>query len=501
MKCSDILLQAQGVCKSFGVTKALSNLDFTLRYGQIHGLIGENGSGKSTFSSIIAGAQAADEGAFTLKGVAYHPASMPEAVRSGVALIIQEQGTFPAASVAENIFAGREDMFVHKGLLNVQKMNVEARAALDMIGATAIREKMPVKELSFEQRKILEIARAAYSDPCVLIVDETSAVLSKEGRDVLYTLMHKMRDEGKAVLFITHDVAEMIEHSDEITVLRDGKLVKTLKKEEFSENLIKELMIGRKVEGDYYRSDTHPTQGKKVRLYAKDLCYKKLKHISFDVHEGEIFGVGGLSDCGMHELGKILYGVIPPDVGSVEIGEGAHKVNHSPQADIRNKCAYISKDRDTESLMKTMTIRENISLLSLDHLKKLCFVTKKQERDFCAGWKETLDIRMRDMEQFVMYLSGGNKQKVALAKWMAFDPEVYIMDCPTRGIDVGAKAAIVKLIRKFKAEGRAVVLISEELPELIGLSDRILIIKNGESQGIFERGPEMTEASLINYMI
>lgn len=499
MRNEEILFQAHEINKSFGVTRALVDLDLVLLRGQIHGLIGENGSGKSTLASIIAGAQKADSGTMELRGDAYAPLNMPDAAARGVSLIIQEQGTFGAVSVAANIFSGRESRFVRGGLLDVGARNREARKALDQIDAVSINEKTVTSQLSFEERKFLEVARAVYSDPCLLIVDETTAVLSKEGRDVLYSIMHKKRDEGNTVLFITHSVEELIEHSDQITVLRDGELVKTLSREEFDPAVIKELMIGRKLEESYYRSDTVCSHDDDVRLRARNLYYRQIKNVSFDVHKGEIFGIGGLSDCGMHPLGKLLYGALPVDAGTVEVmGKGK---NTSPGAAIRNRCAYVAKDRDQESLMRTMTIRENICLLSFKKIEKLGLLFKRAEKRFTQTWREKLDIRMRDTEQYVMHLSGGNKQKVALARWIAFDPDVYIMDCPTRGIDVGAKAEIMRLIREFKEQGKAIVVISEELPELIGLCDRVMILKNGESMGIFDRSADLTEGLLINYML
>ena len=494
-----IILALSRINKSFGITKALDDVDLNLKAGTILGLIGENGSGKSTLASIVAGAQKADSGEMYLLGEKYEPVNMPDAIDKGISLIIQEQGTFSSVSAASNIFSGREDTFVENGILNNKKMNAEARKALNDINAININEKVVTSSLSFEERKVLEIARANYAHPKVLIVDETSAVLSKDGRDVLYSIMKKTRNEGNSVIFIAHDVAEMMEHSDEITILRDGAVVTTLKKSEFDEDKIKSLMIGRAIENDYYRSDYDPNYEDDIALSVNNISYNKIKGISFEVHKGEIFGIGGLSDCGMHELGKIIYGAVQPDYGTVTVNG---ELNNSPSKSIMNKCAYISKDRDQESLMRTMSIRENVCLESLDKIKRFGGVlTKKTENQFTERWRKELSIKMDNPNQYVMYLSGGNKQKVALARWMAFNPDVYIMDCPTRGIDVGAKAAIMKLIRNFKTSGKAIIIISEELPELIGLSDRIMIIKDGISSGTFTRSKELTEGYLIKYMI
>jgi ribose transport system ATP-binding protein len=494
-----LILQVNSVYKSFGITQALADVSLSLYGGCIHGLAGENGSGKSTLSSIIAGAQKADGGLMTLFGEPFAPNNMPSATNSGISIIIQEQGTFPSVTVAANIFAGRENLFIKNGLLDVSKMNAEARKALDLIGATNIKESVILGTLSFEQCKLVELARAVYINPKILIVDETSAVLSKEGRDVLYSNMKKTRDAGNSVLFITHDIDELMEYSDKITILRDGRVITTLQKSEFDDDKIKENMIGRKLQGDYYRNDTKSSRENEIALSVKGLYYREIQDISFDLHRGEIVGIGGLSNCGMHDLGKLLVGVLKPDSGNVTTGKSI--IVKNPETAIKNKLAYISKDRDQESLMNTMTVRENICLLSMKKLSKFGLVLKRIERRYANEWKQTLDIRMKDTEQFVIYLSGGNKQKIALAKWMAFDPYVYIMDCPTRGIDIGAKAAIMKVILSLKEQGKAILLISEELAELIGLCDRVLIMKSGKISGSFERSTDLSENMLIHYMI
>ncbi len=492
------LFKAQGVYKAFDSTQALKDASVILYPGEVHGLVGENGSGKSTLASIIAAVRSADAASMELDGEPYAPKDVPEAMAAGISLIIQEEGSFSYVDVAANIFAGREKLFTKGGIINVRAMHRAARKALDACGVTAISEYMPMIALSFEQMKLVEVARALSSDPRVLIVDETSAALSKDGRSILYSNMQRMKDEGKAVLFIAHDIDELMEYSDRITILRDGENIVTLTKEEFDSDRIKSSMIGRPVQADLYRSEAEATCGEKVTLRAEKLCYRNIWNVDFEAHEGEIVGIGGLSGSGMHEFGQLLYGGLRPDSGRVEAMGRQPK---TPSQFVKAGVGYISKERDTQSLIRTMNIRDNVCLVSLGKISKGGFITKRRETKFMNQWRENLDIRMRDGNQFVLQLSGGNKQKVALAKWMGADPSVFIMDCPTRGIDVGVKLKVYEIIAELKRQGKTIVMISEELMELIGMCDRIYIFRDGKVSGSFVRSEELAERTLLDCMI
>ncbi len=494
-----ILLQTNEIVKEFGPTVALNHVSFTLEAGVIHGLIGENGSGKSTLASIIAGAQQADGGTMALWGEEYRPQSAIEASTKKVCMIVQEQGTFSSVTVAANIFIGKETLFTKKGIIDLKKMYAAAKEILGETGAGHIDERAYTASLSFEDRKLIEIARAMYARPDILIVDETTTALSKNGRDILYKLINRIREQGKSVIFISHDIEEVMEICDKVAVLRDGVYVETLAKEGFSESRIKTLMVGREVEGHFYRADYDSTWKDEVLLRLENVTGHGVSGVSLEVHEGEILGIGGLTDCGMHALGKIAFGLKPPDLGHV-VYRGREEILSAGGA-MKCRIGYISKNRDRESLMTASSIKDNICLPSLSKLKKGGLITGRSERSFARKWAEVLSVKMNNIDQYVMYLSGGNKQKVALAKWLGFEAETFILDCPTRGIDIGVKQAIYELMMELKQKGCAILMISEELPELIGMCDRIVIMKKGSVSGEFARSEALSENELIHHMI
>lgn len=496
----NILLRATGICKSFGPTKALVEVDFELRPGEVHGLIGENGSGKSTLSSIIAGVQGYDRGAMEFKGEAYAPRNTLEANKSGVCMLLQEKGTFNGISVAADIFIGKEDRFIKGGLLQMNKMYEAARRALDRVGAEHISERAKTNTLSFEDLKLVEIAAAMDNDPAVLIVDETTTALSMGARQRLYTVVRKMKEAGNSVIFISHDIDEVKEVCDCLTVLRDGHQVATLEKKDFTDRTIRQMMVGREVAENFYRNDNVPTRLDKVALSVRNAVSESLKDVSVEVFYGEILGLGGLTDCGMHELGKVMFGRIPLASGEVVMEDGT-KINSTITA-TKHGIGYVSKDRDREALMASSSIIDNVCTPSLKKLQsKLGLITRRREKKFTDQWAGTLSVKMRDSAQTVRELSGGNKQKVSIAKWLAYDADIIIFDCPTRGIDIGVKAAIYQLLMQLKAEGKAIVMISEELMEIIGMSDRVVLLKDGRVSAEFSRDQELTESKLIEYMI
>lgn len=495
----EVLLEVKHIDKSFGPTKALTDVSFGLKPGEVRGLIGENGSGKSTVSSIIAGLQPADNGEMFFQGSPYAPESVVDAAKQGVCMIVQEASTVENISVAANIFLGREDLFSKKGIVDVKKMESEAARALEYIGVTDIRAKELTRYLSFEERKLVEIARAFYMKPKVLIVDETTTALSRTGRETLYKLMVRLCEEGGSVIFISHDIEEVIDKSDAVTVLRDGVIRATLEKAEFSEDKIRSLMVGREISDDYYRNDQECTYSQEVVLKAEQVSYGILKDVSLELHKGEILGLGGLTECGMHDLGKLLFGVMKPEKGKVLL-YGTREIKN-PSMAIKNHVGYLSKNRDREALMTASSIKDNICVSAYDLIQKVFYIPKKTEKDFSKHWADEMNVKMHTVDSPVSSLSGGNKQKVVMSKWLANGTEIFIMDCPTRGIDVGVKAAIYRLMERLKAEGKAILMISEELPELLGMSDRIIILKDGQKAGEFRRNETFTEQILIKAMI
>ena len=498
----NVLLSARGVNKSFGSTRALVDVDVTIRRGEIRGLIGENGSGKSTFSSIIAGAQREDSGDFELDGKPYRPTSMVDAQERGVSMIIQELGTIGGISVASNIFAGRLEQFRRFGFLDWKRINAEAAKALSDIGAPEISPEAMIDSLNFEDRKIVEIARAMSTHPELLIVDETTTALATKGRRLIYRLIERMHAENKAVLFISHDLDELMEVCNTITVLRDGVIIDTLDRDSMSIELMRRLMVGRELTGSYYRDDYGGAVSGEVVLEARGISLRPaFRNVSFQLHRGEILGLGGLSDCGMHEIGKALFGIERPLTGEVVLTGKGMRVTEPVMA-VKNGMAYVSKDRDKESVILSASIQSNIALPSLRRMRGIggC-IHRRKERDLTEQNIELMRIKCRDGEQLVKELSGGNKQKVVFSKWLGTDSDIYILDCPTRGIDVGVKADMYKLMMRLREQGKSIIMISEELLELIGMSDRMLLFKDGKLSRELKRSRDLGEKDVIEYII
>ncbi len=495
------LIEVKEISKSFTSTKALQHVSMAVYPGEVHGLIGENGSGKSTLSAIISGNLKADEGEMFLFGEPYRPADSFDASQHGVSMIVQEQGTIDTVSVAANICAGREDQYCRFGILDSKRLTQDAQKLLEEVVGTSISPNALAGTLSFEDRKLVEIARAFYKMPELFIVDETTTALPQKGRNILYGLIRKLREAGKAVIFISHDIDELIQVCNCVTILRDGKYIATLKEDEMEPGRMKSLMVGREVMDNFYRSDyeTCPPDAP-VTLEVQNVSAGILKNISFQLHQGEILGLAGLSDCGIHDVGKVVFGLRELSAGSVQI-PGKGKVT-SPHRAIQAGMGFMSKDRDTESMLITLNIQENIVLPSLGDVQKLgFFISPRSERALAEKWCTRLSVKMRDLEQSCAELSGGNKQKIVLAKWLGNNSDIFVLDCPTRGIDIGVKETIYRIVEDLKQQGKSIIMISEELPEVIGMSDRILVLKDGEIVKSFDRSPDLSEADVIHYMI
>ena len=497
---SEVILKADHIVKNFGLTHALKDVSFQIERGEIIGLIGENGSGKSTFSSIISGVYPMSSGSLKLNGEDYKPTSIIDAQNHGIAMIAQEMGTLASIRVADNIFLGKEHCFTSHGLVDQKKMYREAQKALDKVGIKNIHPQDITSKYGFEDRKLIEVVRALYTDPDIFIVDETTTALSQTGRDIIYRIVREFREQNKSVLFISHDLSEIMSVCTKLIVLRDGDFIRELDKSEFDESLIKELMVGRKLDDNYYRSDYDGSYDDEVVVKVNNVHVKgSLDGVSLELHKGEILGVGGLTDCGMHELGKVMFGNIKPIWGEVVLGNG--KTVHCERGAMDYHVGYVSKNRDQESVILTASILDNLVLPSFKKVRKVGLIFSGAEKKFANGIVKEMSIKCGTPQQDVGDLSGGNKQKVAFGKWLGNDSEIYILDCPTRGIDIGVKASMYQLMYQLKQEGKAILMISEELPELIGMSDRILIMKDGQIKDSFERSDKLTESELIKVML
>lgn len=495
-----ILLEAKHIDKRFGITHAVNNVSLNISAGEIRALIGENGSGKSTFCQMLCGIYTIGGGTFTLDGQVMHVKNQVEANNLGVSIIVQEMGTLSGLTVAENIFLGHEDPFMHYGIKDTRAMIREAQKLLDEYGFKNIRAGAMIDNYNFEDRKLVEIVKATYMKPKILIVDETTTALSRKGRLELYKIINEIREDGRSVIFISHDLGEILLQCDTISILRDGEYIDTVNAKDVNEDDLKRLMVGREIGSAYYRTDYGKEISPEVVISIKDVTVPgQIQDISFDLHRGEILGFGGLSECGMHEVGKAVFGASLDRQGSVKLSDGT-EINDIPSA-IKHSIAYASKDRDNESIILNESIRNNIVLPSLDDLAMRKLLSSRKLNKFAYEHATKMQTKMQGIHQFISDLSGGNKQKVVLARWIGKGSDILVLDSPTRGIDVKVKQAIYALMQELTAQGKSIIMISEEIPELLGMSDRILIMKDGKINGEFMRSESLSEEDLIAKMV
>lgn len=499
---SEAIFEIHGLNKSFGSTHANRNINLSLKKGEIRGLIGENGSGKSTLISQIAGLYGSDSGEMFIGGEPYAPMNPVDAYDHKISMVLQELGVVGNLPVGVNVFLGRTKQFTKYGVLNGTAMRKAAAQVFEQWDLPMPPLSARMGDMLIETRKMVELARALSVDPNILLLDEITQSLSLNNRQKLYQLLQKLKAMGRSVILITHDVEEMIEITDTITILRDGEVVGELVSAETTPDQVKRMMVGRDISGDYYRADMAPDYREQVALEVKDLTVPgELEDISFQLHEGEILGFCGLSDSGIHAVGKAVFGLSRPSAGSVRLESKNMEITKPMQA-LDNNMGYVPKDRDNEAMMIEASIRENFTLPSLRELTgPVAYVSPKRMNRLAGEMVEKMSVKCTGIFQSVSALSGGNKQKINLGRWLAKDLKVLVLDCPTRGVDVGVKAYIYGLMKQAKQEGIATILISDELTEVIGMADRLLVMKDGKITREISRGAEFTEQAIIEVMI
>ena len=494
------LLVAEHIDKRFGMTHAVNDVSITIAPGEVRALIGENGSGKSTFCQMLCGIYTIGGGNFTLDGKELHIKNQVEANNEGISIIVQEMGTLSGLTVAENIYLGHEEPFMHYGVKDTRAMNRAAQKLLDDYGFGRIKAGMMIDNYNFEDRKLVEIVKATYMKPKILVIDETTTALSQNGRLELYKIMDQVRDDGRSVIFISHDLGEVLAHSNTVSILRDGEYIDTVNSADVTEDDLKRLMVGREIGTAYYRTDYGTPVSREVVLTVKGVTVPgEIEDVSFELHRGEILGFGGLSECGMHEVGKAIFGASWDRKGSVTLADGT-AIDSIPTA-IKHSIAYTSKDRDNESIIINESIRNNVVLPSLDDLATKGLLNGRKLTRFAQQYADQMQTKMQGVGQFVSDLSGGNKQKVVLARWIGKNSDILVLDSPTRGIDVKVKQAIYALMAEMQKQGKSIIMISEEIPELLGMSDRIFVMKDGRINGEFMRDPALSEEDLIAKMV
>lgn len=465
--------------KRFPGVVALSGVDFALHPGEVHCLVGENGAGKSTLIKILSGFYEPDEGRVLVDGEPL-VGDTAAARAVGIATIHQEHNLVPFLSVAENILLGGwGERF---GLVSQRRMRERARQALDLV-APRIPLNQPAQSLSAAEGQLVEIARALAQDARVVIMDEPTTSLADQDVEHLFELVRNLKERSLALLYVSHKMEEIFALGDRITVLRDGATVTSGQASEFDARKLVQLMVGEDVE--MYSASSH-SRGKVV-LEARGISRTGiLSDVDLSLHAGEILGLAGLVGAGRSEFVRCLFGADPVDKGEVLI-EGRRVTLGSPVNAIRAGIGLVPEERKQEAIVGGMSVRENISLSLLDRITNHGVVRRKQERDIASRFIKDLDIRTPSMEARIAGLSGGNQQKAIIARWLARRPKVLILDEPTKGIDVGAKAEIHRLIEKLAQSGVAVLLISSELPELLALSDRVAVMREGRIVATLER--------------
>ena len=499
---SDNILEIRGLCKSFGATKANVDINLTLKPGELRGLVGENGSGKSTLISCISGIHMIDSGEMFVNGEPYKPSSPIDAHKQGIGFVVQEIGLVDALDVSTNMFLGNLESFKRGPFVNTGKLAAAARTELEKWGFGAVPVKMQAGLLSIEKRKMVEITKALSTNPSVLILDETTQSLSYDTRRQLYKIIDELKAKGVAIIMITHDIEEIVDLADSISILRDGHLVDTIEKADIELSKIKSMMVGRSVEGDFYRNDDLEVHTDEVVIKAENITHPGVyEDVSFEVHAGEILGFGGLSDAGIHEIGRALFGLDEVESGTITYVRGNKQIKKTLDA-TSNGMAYIPKDRDSEALMMAASIRDNMYMPSLPELEEsLFFISPNACTAVAQKASDDFDVVCTNIQQTVSALSGGNKQKINLGRWLIKDLNVLVMDCPTRGVDIGVKEYIYNMLKELKKTNIAMILISDELPELIGMCDRVVILKNGKVASTLSRADGFTEEKVIEVMI
>lgn len=490
----DYILQVRGLTKTFAGIQALGNVQLNLRKGEVHALMGENGAGKSTFMKILSGLETPDSGEVLLDGKPLTNKTVREAQRSGISMIHQEILAVPELTVAQNIFLGRELTSWLPGWLDDQRINQQAEKLLMHMGATInVRAKM--KDLSVAEQQMVEIAKAISNNAQVLIMDEPTSALSHKEVDVLFTLIAELKKKGVAIIYISHKMEEIRQLADTITILRDGKYIGSYPADELDTHSLINLMVGREI------NNLFPDASSSICinvLTVENLCRQDVfSDISFTVHAGEILGIGGLMGAGRTELARVIFGLDQSDGGAIYF-KGQPVSITSPQQAIRTGIGYVSEDRKGWGFIPELSIKHNLTLASLPAHANGTFIDARREVDSADKMIQKLRIKTAGPDQKVVQLSGGNQQKVIIGKVLLASPSLIILDEPTRGIDVGAKFEIYKLIRQLAADGVAIIVISSELPELLGLSDRILVLEKGKQTALLNR-KEATQETILRY--
>ncbi|HBY99048.1 MAG TPA: D-xylose ABC transporter ATP-binding protein [Chloroflexi bacterium] len=498
----DVLLRMENISKSFPGVQALSNVSLEVRTGEILGLVGENGAGKSTLMKILSGVYQMDSGQLALEGKPIRIQNPHHAQALGISIIYQEFNLMPNLTVMENIFIGREPERLF--LVDWGRLRQETRQLLNRLGVSPSPNAI-VRDLSVAEQQMVEIAKALSVKARVIIMDEPTSALTDTEVQTLFATMLELKRQGISMIFISHRLEEVLAVCDRIAVLRDGRHVATLDAAAATEDQIIRLMVGRAL-GEYFHKEEAAQLGEAIVLEVRGLSRTGTKldpsaivldNVSFKLRRGEILGLAGLVGSGRTEVARTIFGADPRDSGEIYVNGRLADIR-SPVDAINHGIGFVPEDRKEQGLILNLAVRENMTLASLDHMTRRGFVSLAQERQQVQEYIDRLQIRTPSMEQRVLNLSGGNQQKVVIAKWLLLKPKILIMDEPTRGIDVGAKSEIYDLMRHLAESGVGIIMISSELPEVLAMSDRVLCMCEGGVSAILDRN-EATPERVMRY--
>ena len=479
----EFVLEMRNITKRFPGVLALNDVQFNLRPGEVHCLVGENGAGKSTLMKILAGAQPMDSGEIMLSEAPVTIYSPHHAQQLGISMIYQEFNLSPYLSVAENIFLGREPRLGRTPFINWKKMYADAREVLSRIRVD-LDVRKPVNECSVAQQQMVEIGKAISFNSKIIVMDEPSATLTDHELRALFDLIRTLRRQGLGLVYISHRLEEIFEIGDRVTVMRDGECVGTNAVCDVTRDSIIRQMVGRELK-DEFPKEMFERGAERLRVEGLTR-HGAFTNVSFALHSGEIVGLTGLVGAGRTEVARAIFGADRIDGGQIFL-DGKPVTVRSPQDAIRQGIGLLTEDRKSQGLVLGMTVRENTTLANLRSLVKLLFVNRRQERAVTERYVKELQIKTPSVEQIVQNLSGGNQQKVVLAKWLFTQSKFLVFDEPTRGIDVGAKVEIYKLMNELVRKGVSILMISSELPEVLGMCDRILVMHEGRLAGELSR--------------
>lgn len=491
----NVLFTCKGICKNYDSTKALQDVSFSVNKGEIVGLVGENGAGKSTLMKIMQGVEKANAGEMTMNGKLYAPQNPKKANELGVGMVFQEQSLITNLTVAQNIYFGEEAKFKNLGIINWRKMNQEARAILDELELKDIACTQKVGSIQFSRRQMVEIAkvlsRASQNNGSgsLILLDEPTSVLNSDEIEILFDRIKRMKEAGNGIVFISHRLDEVMQISDKIVVFKDGKSVCELTREEASETIIYEKMIGKNSSSEFYRVNKQTKPQDKVLIEAEDLgLFGYFKGVDMTLHAGEVIGIYGVVGSGKENLCSVLAGDEPYTGGVLKVSGKVENFG-SPYKALKAGISCIPTERRVEGQVGITTIRENISYSCMGKLCCNSLISKKKDKELAHQWIRDLKIKCVGPEQAVENLSGGNAQKVVFARVLSSDADVIILNHPTRGIDVGAKEEIYEIIRSTTERGIGIILLGDTLDECIGLSSKIMVMKDGLVTSTFDAEP------------